>query len=475
MNTRSIICRLAFLFILAASCNKKLDLAPGNTVVEKDVFKTEAGSEQALSEVYYNFLKAITNYFSYMYGDFTTPLLEKSTYYNVYDLGEATPTDFYVVSTWSNYFKTINAANNVIAKIPEYAKYDVQKQKQFIAEAKFIRAYCYLNLLCLYGDGALAGKGDGLGLPLQLTPFEGYNTGEIIPRNTNNEVFDQIIADLSVAAVDLPERFSDELKTRSRATKGAALALLARTYLYKHDYEQASDAAQKVLQLSPSVYSITGNLLNLFPPNADGSLQSFTAEIVFGLPVSQMVSSSTRLDNSIGSTYYYKRSYWVSADFTNEFEVGDLRRTLLIWKGDSVYNPNMFNEKTTFKFNNRYGRDNVSMIRLAEVMLTRAECLARSSGINTESIQLLNQIRRRSVPMATDFDEASFANGQALIDTILKQRKFELAFEGLHRYDLIRTGQPLHEPDLPANRKVLPVPQVEVDISHGLIKQNSGY
>lgn len=159
----------------------------------------------------------------------------------------------------------------------------------------------------------------------------------------------------------------------------------------------------------------------------------------------------------------------------NEFETGDLRLTQLIWKGDSVYNPNMYNEKTTFKFNNRYGRDNVPMIRFAEIMLIRAECLARVSGVNDEAIQLLNQVRKRSLPTAVDYEASSFASQQALVDTILKERTLELAFEGLHRYDLIRTGKPLHDPDIPENRKVLPVPQVEIDISHGLIQQNSGY
>lgn len=466
---------MAFLFIIAFSCNKQLDLAPGNTVVEKDVFKTEAGSEQALSEVYYNFLKSVTNYFSYVYGDYTTPILNSSTNQNNYVLGQATPSDYYVVNTWTSYFKTINSANNIIVKIPEFANYDLQKQKQFIAEAKFVRAYCYLNLLCLYGDGALSGNPDGLGLPLQLTPFEGYNTGEIIPRSTNLQVFEQIIKDLTEAAADLQEKFPDDLKTRSRATKGAAWALLARTLLYKHAYEQAAVVAKKVLDLSPAVYSLTADVGKLFPFNPEGATRPFTAEHIFGLPVSFLVSSSTSLDNSIGSTYYYKRSFWINPGFMNEFETGDLRLTQLIWKGDSVYNPNMYNEKTTFKFNNRYGRDNVPMIRFAEIMLIRAECLARVSGVNDEAIQLLNQVRKRSLPTAVDYEASSFASQQALVDTILKERTLELAFEGLHRYDLIRTGKPLHDPDIPENRKVLPVPQVEIDISHGLIQQNSGY
>lgn len=466
---------ISILLIVAFSCNKKLDIAPENTLVDKEVFKTQSGAEQALSEVYFNFLSAETNYFSYTFGDFTTPLLNKTAYYNTYDLGDATPTDGYVVNTWTDFFKAINSANNVIAKLPLYAKFPEASQNQFVAEAKFIRAFSFLNLLGYFGDGALTGNMSGPGLPLQLTPFEGYNTGEIIPRSTNGEVYAQIIKDLKEASDALPERFPDELKTRSRATKGAAFALLARTYLYMHDFENAAVYSKKVLDLEPSVYTLASNLLQLFPANPDGDPKSFSTEYIFGLPVSQMVSNRTSLTNGISGTYYFKRSYWINDEFINEFELGDLRLSQLIWKGDTIYNTNMLNAKTTFKFNNNFGRDNVPMIRLAEMILTRAEALANVSGVNEESVQLVNRIRKRSVPSAIDYLVSDFGSKQDLIDTILKQRKFELAFEGLHRYDLIRNQLPLHNPDIPANRKVLPVPQIEIDISNNVIQQNSGY
>lgn len=467
---------LSFAILFAVnSCNKKLDLAPENTLVEKDVFKTEAGAEEALSEAYYTFLNTLSNYFAYSYADFTTPILNKNAYYNTYDLGQATPVDFYVVSTWTAYFDAINSANNVIEKIPLLGEFPDAKKKQFVAEGKFIRAFCYLNLLCLYGDGALSGDMNGLGLPLQLTPFKGYNTGEIIPRSTNSEVYAQIIKDLQESLPDLPDKQSDDMKTRSRATTGSANALLARTYLYMGNYKDAAAAAKIVLDQEPAVYTLNNNLLSLFPPDPDGGPKSFTSEYIFGLPVSQLVSSSTSLTNGLGGTYFYKRSYWINPDFINEFEPGDLRVSQLMWKGDSVYNPNMFNEKATFKFNNSNGRENVPLIRFAEIILTRAEALARLNGVNDESINLLNRIRSRSLPSATPYLSSDFSNGDALVQKILLQRKFELAFEGLHRYDLIRTRQPLHNPDIAENKKVLPIPQAEVDISFNIIKQNSGY
>ncbi len=472
---RSIYILVYILFTAFISCDKKLEIAPENTLVEKDVFSTEAGAGQALAEVYYNFLSAECNYFSYAFGDFTTPILNKSVNYNSYDLGQSDPMDYYVIDSWTQYFKAINTANNVIAKIPRYANFSEATQKQLIAEGRFVRAFAFLNLLCLYGDGALSGNTTGLGLPLQLTPFEGYNTGQIIPRSTNAETFAQIIKDLTESIPDLPEKQADDLSTRSRATKGGAYALLSRVYLYMGDAENAASAAGKVLESRPAIYSLTNNLLSLFPPNNDGTAKSFTSEMIFGLPVSQMIGTTSSTSNGLGNSYYFKRSFWINTDFINEFEPGDLRVSQLMWKGDSIYNPDMFNQKTTFKFNNSYGRDNISLIRLAEVILTRAEALARTSGLQNESVDLLNQVRLRSVPSATPYLISDFVDANDLINKILLQRKFELAFEGLYRYDLLRTGQPLHSPDIPANRKVLPIPQSEIDISKGLIQQNSGY
>lgn len=466
------------LFLLPAmlmiACNKKLDISPENTLVDKDVFSSKSGTEQALMEGYYDLFGSATSYIAYTYGDFTTSTMEHAINYDAYVTGTALPTDYSVVGMWTSYFQCINVANNVIDKIPRFAQFEQAKQDQFIAEAKFIRAYAYLDLLKLYGDGALTGKMDGLGLPLQLTPFQGYITGQVIPRSTNGEIYNSIIKDLTESIAVLPEKQDNDLNTRSRATKGGANALLARCYLYMGKFSEAADAAKAVLDAA-GTYLIVNNLSQLFPANPSGAAQNLTTEHILAFPVSQMVGTSTNVSNNIGSTYYFKRAFWISKNFMNEFESGDLRVSQLMFKGDQIYNTDRLNDYTTFKFNNQNSRDNVPVIRLAEIMLIRAEALARKQGVNTESITLLNNVRTRSLPNATPFTSADFADANALIEKVLQQRKFELAFEGFYRYDLIRTGKPLQSPDLSEGRKVLPIPQVEIDISNGLIKQNTGY
>jgi tetratricopeptide (TPR) repeat protein len=473
MNRKHIILLLS-VALLVNACGKQLNLAPENTLTDKDVFKTEGGTEQALSEAYYDLLLATTRDMSYLLGDVTTPNLLHSAYYNTFTLATWTAGDASISNMWTAYYKAINAANNVIVKIPQFAQFSAGKQQQFIAECRFIRAYAYLDLLKLYGDGALTNHPDGFGLPLQLTPFAGYETGQVIPRSTNAEVYAQIIKDLTESLDALPDNQANDLKTRSRATKGSVNALLARTYLYMRRYADAAAAAKKVLD-NNSIYALSTNA-QVFPANSTGTTQAFTTEHVFALPFSQIVSSSTSLDNRLGSTYYYKNNYWIDPSFKSSFQPGDQRVSQLMFYGDQNYYPARQFDYTTFKFNNLNGRDNVSLIRLAEVLLTRAESLVKQDNtVNSEAVSLLNKVRNRSLPNATPYTVSSFAGSSALADSIFSERRYELAFEGLYRYDLMRTGKPLHNPDVAEGKKTLPVPQVEIDISKGVIRQNSAY
>ena len=93
-----------------------------------------------------------------------------------------------------NYYATINLANVCITKLASKCdSYSVGLQQQFIGEAKFIRAFCYLNLLKLFGDGALQGKMNNMGVPLQLQSYNGYDGSQNIPRSTNSQVYAQIL------------------------------------------------------------------------------------------------------------------------------------------------------------------------------------------------------------------------------------------------------------------------------------------
>ncbi|MEP4533969.1 MAG: RagB/SusD family nutrient uptake outer membrane protein [Cyclobacteriaceae bacterium] len=458
---------------ILSSCDKYLDIKPEDTLVETDVFSEEALAERALGEAYLELAYATTG-IHYMFADFTTEIVDSDEveFYVKFIDGGLSPEDATVAGFWLDLYSVINLANSLIVKIPEFGKYNEDMEQQHIAEAKFIRAYAYHKLLVMFGDGALVGKMDGLGLPLQLTPFQGYSFDDpAVARSTVQETYNQIIKDLTESIEFLPESYSSNLDTRSRATVGGAKALLARIYLYMGDFSNAAEYAKQVIDMA-DVYIFEPNILDLFPDNSARNLTAFSKEYVFGFPF----ALDEMGNNDISFSYFFKLSLWADEDFIATYEDGDLRKDTLIYAGDTFYNQHLTaDRRSTFKFPESYGRDNVPVIRLSEVLLTRAEALASTTGVNQESVDIINQIRNRVFENNSDLTMGDFPDSDVLINKILEERKFELAFEGLHRFDLIRTGRPLRNPNLSEELKVLPIPQIDIDLSGDVILQNPGY
>ncbi len=466
------------LLITVIACDGELDIKPDDIIVEGDVYQSQVLADRALGDCYHLFFIASTSGLSYSLGDFSTDITECSDFNELFNSGDIPTIDARVLSLWTQYYAAINIANNLIVKIPQLASYNEEVQLRQVAEAKFIRAFSYFSLLKYFGSGALMGDMGGLGLPLQLTPFEGYTPDKLIPRSTNDAVYDQIIQDLEEAYEILPVSFATALDTRTRGTKGTVNALLSRVYLYQGNYEEAANKALLVLE-ETSLYNLSDDLLKVFPPNPNPNIViPMTSEHILCFPV----SGNNMGNNRLGGAYYFKRDIWINDDFLDMHEEGDLRADTLVFNG---YVPNppssepiLLPRKTTFKFNEPTARDNVAVIRLSEIMLTRAETLARTIGINQESIDLLNQVRDRAFKVdekPEPFELSDFPDAEDLIERILLERKFELAFEGHLRFDLIRTGKDLKYPGFSDDQKVLPIPQFEIEISEGVIQQNPGY
>ena len=129
-------------------------------------------------------------------------------------------------------------------------------------------------------------------------------------------------------------------------------------------------------------------------------------------------------------------------------------------------------------------RDNLVILRLAEIYLNKAEALTKKSGLTQTAVDLLNAIHTRAGLPA--FTLAGFANADALFFAIIRERRWEFAFEGMDRFDQIRIGE---KAGLPADLGIrnlntsltnpdfwaLPIPENDVVITQGLIKQNPGY
>ncbi|MET6999912.1 RagB/SusD family nutrient uptake outer membrane protein [Chitinophaga defluvii] len=449
------------LLLMGTACNKQLDLKPENTMVESELLKNEGTTESFLGDTYLQLMAACGG------NAFTLPDFSAATakgYDNAIVSGDVDPRDKNYYGLWDQPYKTINQANVIITQLGKYATFDKTRQQGFIAEAKFIRAMAYLQLLEMYGDGALQNKPENMGVPLRLESFEGYDGSQIIPRATNGAVYTQIIKDLDEAIAVLPADRKDALDQGSRATRGAANALAARVSLYEGKYDKAATYAAAAME--GNRYQLASSFEELWPNHAEGGGRyPINKEVLFAFPES--FNNTNRYNDSHGIYYIY---YTPEAGFMSTYQATDERATELMVLGPLGID-------AMRKFTDPNTRDNVTMIRLAEVMLTRAEALARKDGVNAISVGLLNEVYARAFtksPVPKVYTAADFPNAQALIDRILQERKWELAFEGFARYDAIRTGK-RPNPLMPPEKFYLPVPQREIDVTNGLIKQSPGF
>ena len=486
---------------MLTSCN--LDYAPENTYVDSKVYNTAKTSEAALAGAYVRlnvFLSGApqdqNNYPNsgdvFIIGDLSTDNLKAragSIDYVAIETSEYSNNerDGVIATIWKLGYNAIDFTNNIIDGIHNYGNYDRQQQLQHIAEARFIRAYIYFQLLCMFGDQALLGNDTGDGVVLQTKPYDGYEPGTQKGRSSNAECWAFIVSELDEAIADLPTDVPVPAQ-RVRANKDVAKALLSRVLLYKatakgnrEELQQAASLAKEVLESGAYVFVNTSDefTANLFPSNEYSQVNGHpdpanrSSELLFFEP------SRLYTDNYPNGMYYYdKTSFFIPAAAIQAYDADDVRRSQLIVHGSLSDYPG---DWTSAKYlGGNY--DDVIYIRLSELKLTYAEAITRATGsISQEALNQLNDIHQRAFPdgmKPTPYSISSFTTVTDLLQALLKERRLELAYEGHYRWDLMRTDNLLDDQRLGTiakNRWNLPVPDYEVRFTEGTISQNSGY
>ncbi|WP_291870444.1 RagB/SusD family nutrient uptake outer membrane protein [Maribacter sp.] len=386
-------------------------------------------------------------------------------------------------------FVYISAANAVLDNVPniEDPEFSEAEKNSILGQAYFLRAYNYFHLVRYYG-----------GVPLQLSNLDGdiYKS-----RSTEQEVYSQIEKDLLLAESLLPKEHATNFLTRSRATQGTVQALLAKAYADIGDYEKCAEYAEKVI--NNGVYSLLANYDYLFDDAHENS-----AEAIFEIQHVANTSISTyapglflppgTVKNGVGAPELWPRFSVISHDLINAFDnAGDLVRkastTSTVTDRSKIASPpEYFNATEPVSFSYKLGRDyeawgsgtNVILIRLADIILLRAEALNKI-GNTGEAINLLNQIRNRvNLPntTATSSDDVGLA--------ILNERRLELALEGERFFDVVRHYGKQGAADLftsledgdgnnlgykaTIDKLLLPIPQSEIE-SNPNMSQNPGY
>ncbi|GAB3655923.1 hypothetical protein GCM10028791_27410 [Echinicola sediminis] len=385
---------------------------------------------------------------------------------------------------WDKMYAAIASANTVLSVASGLTDLSENELNAITAEARFIRASAYYYLYNLFGPTPL------IEIPEGASPEEIEAIGQSTPRATKEAFFNYVIEDLTFAAENLPV----EEKPIGRATKGAALGYLMKFYLNDKNWEQAAVTAQQIMDLN--YYALYDNYEELFSVDGESNM-----EYIFRAPC---LPQSGYQNNYMAHAFppgYPVMSTWANygaqfrtyTDFYKTFEEGDVRRNLMVTEytdvsGDFIQlvedgNGQPLDNVRSFKYwpdpdgiGESHGND-IVYIRYADVLLTRAESLNELNGPTLESIELINEIRRRAdVPeiLLTDYPTK-----ESLRDFILEERGREFYSEGLRREDLIRHGKFISGAQsrgysAQAHQVLYPIPLQQIDTNPNL-EQNPGY
>lgn len=431
--------------LLSTSACEVLDIDPQASLPAESAFNTRIGVEAGIIGAYSALQSA--NYMGLRYFVFadlaTNNVAHTGTFpsFAQIEQNNILADNVEINNMWNTIYDGINRTNTLISAIPAIEDPAFNKDAA-LAEARFLRAYHYFNLINYFGGSATGYGENGLGVPLKLTPTLIATDAEPMARASEAEVIAQVMQDLDFAAENLTGT------NKGRATKAGAHALRSRVALYQKNYQAAADFAQQALDINN----------NLAANYADIYALRNTAESIWELQFDPVNSNSIAffwLPTSLGG----RNEVSPDASFAGAHETGDLRLPVNV------------NTSFTGKYNRiAAGDDNVVLIRVAEVILNRAEALARVGGAENETTArtLVNRIRTRAGLASLD----ETVTGQALVDAILKERRIELAHEGHYWFDLRRTNTTgLAD----ANKNLWPIPQREVLTSSEVIEQNPGY
>ncbi|GAB2788667.1 RagB/SusD family nutrient uptake outer membrane protein [Rhabdobacter roseus] len=340
----------------------------------------------------------------------------------------------YVAGFWSAAYSAINNANILIQGLGE--KPGVVSEavsKQYIAEAKFLRALSYFNLVTLYARPYNENNGASPGLPLRLQA-EKTTANNDLKRSTVAEVYQQIIKDLDEAEADLPLNHATSLLNTTRAHRNSAIALKTRVYLNAGNYPKVLEEAKKIVSTNPPFQAVSGvrhqlqDIVEIFRTNYTST------ESIFSLPMTELdnvtgQSSFAYVFNTNSEYHLNPAGIWGN----EEWRPTDLRRTFAR-TANGVQFLTKYNKPSPFL-------DYIPVIRYVEVLLNYSEAAARTGDLPT-ALRLLQAVRGRSDAGYT-FPEQRIATADALLTTILNERRIELLGEGFRSNDLLRNLLPI--------------------------------
>lgn len=468
---------IASTLLLFTACNSILDNPqPEDLIPIESAFNSISDIELSLLGAY-SLLRDI-ELLPTLYPDFIS---DNARYTGFLPMGPNnipfSPFDGRINEYWLQNFAIINQVNLVLQSLGENSAFgDSEKGTQLEGEALFLRAITYFEMVRLFSKPFGSNSTADLGLPLLSEPTTSKLEIRFPVRSTVADTYKMAIDDLQKASMLLPAWIS-----RGRANKYAALAYLARIHFQQKNYEMAAMYASQVR--TEGNFTLNDNPAFFY--DEDGSPEEIWA-IVHSPQEFSFLNRFTQTDFMVLSEDLILNGFpnliLPSQDSLLKSEnltLVDLRKRNLTFS-DTL-------NTYCLKYSDPIASDDGPILRLAECLLIEAEAKVMLEGVNGESLELLNTIRRRSLKVIDstgnvftignafiEYKETDFSSVEELIDAIVKERRIEYFFEGNRFHDLMRLGRAVRGINYDDDALRWPIPQSEIDANSNLI-QNPGY
>jgi len=464
--------------LLLDSCSKMLEEHP-RAIASETFYKTPDEVVDAVNSAYASLLE----------GGYTTYFTNLAACAdNVYAKGSLAIIDEYqgfstsnitnMGGVWKQLYLAIRNANLVISNLAKNTNLPDDQKRQFIGEVKFVRAFCYFNLVRLWA-----------GVPLRTED----NMDEIdLKRSSKDEVYDLIVSDLKFAEENLP----DAPRMLGTASKWVAKTVLADVYLTQENWAKSMEEAGDVIA-SGKFSLVKVSTPEDFEKIYGADVLTSSEEIFYFKYNSQHSWSLMSFFHHDGDGYYphgpnYFAFYTTSDNYFYEhWDNNDLRKQHDFYKWDIGLGDN------TFLFRKYVDQDGSTppsndwpIYRYAEVLLIYAEAADRAEkGPTPEAVECLNKVHRRAygydpdAPSPVDFNMVNY-NEESFFNLVFREKGYETILECKRWLDLLRTHQAASmikktlNIDVDTAMYLFPIPITETDFNKAIdpVKdQNPGY
>ncbi len=463
---RFLLTTMTLLALTLSSCNEWLNILPNNEQVTDNYWKTRQDVEAVVASGYYYMRQAVPTML--VWGEVRGGALYSSNSQHSY-LQNFNLTPSSGICNYASLYKVIGMANSVLKYAPsvttEDETYYESVMKSHLCEAYFQRAYCYLVLVKNFRE-----------VPLVVEAFVNDDADYMTPKSSEADIIAQIKDDIEKAlatgaAKDIYEDTDGYTwQTKGRATKWALYALMADACLWNHDYDEAIQYCNYILDAPEGDTSFRPRFMSdmtkwyeiFYPGNSNESIFELNWETHmsqtnnFGSWFSVGASSTLKVTDHLKAKLIAETDEVMANSIRNGWatdgRVGRMIFGTFVSDAADQTKYGTANYLSVWKYmgtdiadrgNTRPAQDaNFILYRVPDVMLTKAEALVMKGGTQSwqTALDLVNRIRQRAGLDSVNIN-VSETDEMVMLDAVMNEWTMEFLAEGKHWYNLLRMGR----------------------------------